>query len=37
MTEGAETGRQSMDGKGVRPGTLMLTTHRYKKNPDIPL
>ena len=23
-----------MDGKGIRPGTQMLATHRYKKNPD---
>ena len=26
-----------MDGKGIRPGTQMLATHRYKKNPDGPV
>ena len=36
-TEGEETGRQLMDGKGIRPGTQMLATHRYKKNPDGPV
>ena len=34
-TEGEETGRQLMDGKAIRPGTQMLATHGYKKNPEI--
>ena len=33
-TEGEETGRQLMDGKGIRPGTHMLATNSYNKNPD---
>ena len=36
-TEGQETGRQLLDGKGNRPGTHMLATHSYKKNPDDPV
>ena len=35
-TGGEETDRQLLDGKGIRPGTEMLATHRYKKNPDGP-
>ena len=34
---GEETDRQLFDGKGIRPGTQMLATHRYKKNPDVPV
>ena len=26
-----------MDGKGIRSGTHILATHRYKKNPDSPV
>ena len=26
-----------LDGKGIRLGTQMLATHRYKKNPDDPV
>ena len=33
-TEGEETDRQLLDGKGIRPGTQILATHRYKKNQD---
>ena len=33
-TEGEETDRQLFDGKGIRPGTQILATHIYKKNPD---
>ena len=29
-----KTGRQLLDGNGIRPGTQMLATHGYKKNPD---
>ena len=29
-TEEEETGRQLLDGKGLRPGTQMLATHSYK-------
>ena len=36
-TEEEETGRQLLDGKGLRPGTQMLATHRYKKNPNGPV
>ena len=37
-TEEEETGRQLLDGKGLRPGTqMMLATHSYKKNPNGPL
>ena len=36
-TDGEETDRQLLDGKGIRPGTQMLATHRYKKNPDGPV
>ena len=36
-TEGEETDRQLLDGKGIRPGTQMLATHRYQKNPDGPV
>ena len=32
-----DTGRQLLDGKGVRPGTQMLATHSYKKNPNGPV
>ena len=31
-TEDEETGRQLLDGKGLRPGTQMLATHSYKMN-----
>ena len=33
-TEEEETGRQLLDGNRLRPGTQMLTTHSYKKNPN---
>ena len=33
-SEEEETGRQLLDGKGLRPGTQMLATHSYKKNPN---
>ena len=36
-TEEEETGRQLLDGKGLRPGTQMLSTHSYKKNPNGPV
>ena len=36
-TEEEETGRQLLDGKGLRPGTHMLATHSYKKNPTGPV
>ena len=36
-TDREETDRQLLDGKGIRPGTQMLATHRYKKNPDGPV
>ena len=36
-TDGEETDRQLLDGKGIRPGTQMLATHIYKKNPDSPV
>ena len=36
-TGGEETDRQLLDGKGIRPGTQMLATHRYKKNLDGPV
>ena len=36
-TEEEETGRQLLDGKGPRPGTQMLATHIYKKNPNGPV
>ena len=36
-TEEDETGRQLLDGKGLRPGTPMLATHSYKKNPNGPV
>ena len=36
-TDWEETDRQLLDGKGIRPGTQMLATHRYKKNPDCPV
>ena len=35
--EEEETGRQLLDGKGLRPGTQMLATHSYKKNPNGPV
>ena len=31
-TEGEETVRQLLDGKGIHPGTHMLATHIYQKN-----
>ena len=37
VTEEEETGRQLLDGKGLRPGTHMLATHNYKKNPNGPV
>ena len=36
-TEEEETGKQLMDGKGLRPGTQMLATYSYKKNPNGPV
>ena len=36
-TDGEETDRQLLDGKGIRPETQMLATHRSKKNPDGPV
>ena len=36
-TEEEETGRQLLDGKGIRLGTQMLATHSYKKNPNGPV
>ena len=36
-TEGEETDRQMLDGKVIRPGTQMLATHIYQKNPDGPV
>ena len=36
-TEEEETGRQLLDGKGLRPGTQLLATHSYKKNPNGPV
>ena len=36
-TEEEETGRQLLDGKGLCPGTQMLATHSYKKNPNGPV
>ena len=36
-TDGDGTDRQLLGGKGIRPGTQMLATHRYKKNPDGPV
>ena len=36
-TEEEETGRQLLDGKGLRPGTHMLATHNYTKNPSGPV
>ena len=36
-TEEEETGRQLLDGKGLRPGTQMPPTHSYKKNPNGPV
>ena len=36
-TEEEETGRQLMDGKGLRPGTQILATHSYKNNQNSPV
>ena len=36
-TEEEETGRQLLDGKGLRPGTQMLATHDYKNNQNSPM
>ena len=36
-TEEEDTGRQLLDGKGLRPGTHMVATHNYKKNPNGPV
>ena len=36
-TEEDETGRQLLDGNRLRPGTQMLATHSYKKNPNSPV
>ena len=36
-TDGEGTDRQLLGGKGIRTGTQMLATHRYKKNPDGPV
>ena len=35
--EEEETGRQLLDGKVLRPGTPMLATHSYQKNPNGPV
>ena len=37
IADGEETDRQLLEGKGIRPGTQMLATHRHKKNPDGPV
>ena len=36
-TEEEDTGRPLLDGKGLRPGTHMLATHKYTKNPSGPV
>ena len=36
-TEEGEMGRQLLNGKGPRPGTQMIATHSYKKNPNGPV
>ena len=36
-TEEEDTGRQLLDGKELRPGTHMLATHKYTKNPSGPV
>ena len=36
-TEEEDTDRQLWDGKGLRPGTHMLATHNYTKNPSGPV
>ena len=36
-TEEEETGRQLLEAKGLRPGTQMLATNSYKKNPNGPV
>ena len=36
-TEEEDTGRQLLDGKGLRPGTQILATHSYNKKPDGPV
>ena len=36
-TEEEETGRQLLERKGRSPGTQMLATHSYKKNPNGPV
>ena len=36
-TEEGETGRQLLDGKGLRPRTQVMATHSYKKNPNGPV
>ena len=36
-TEEEDTGRQLLDGKGLRPGTHLLATHKYTKNPSGPV
>ena len=36
-TEEEDTGRQLLDGKGLRPGTHMRATHNYTKNPSGPV
>ena len=36
-TEEEDTGRQLLDGNGLRPGTQMLATHNYTKNPSGPV
>ena len=36
-TDGEETDRQFLDGKGIRPETQMLAAHIYQKNPDGPV
>ena len=36
-TEEEENGRQLLYRKGLRPGTQMLGTHSFKKNPNGPV
>ena len=36
-TEGEETSRRLMDGKGLRSGTPFLATHGYKTNTENPV
>ena len=36
-TEGGDKCRQMIDGKEIRPGTQILATQEYNKNPDTPV